>query len=137
MTQKPPALYFGLCVKNISGVPVHGIKAELQKIEPEPNSSYAPCPLRLRHNILPGNQPIREFSLNPGDRQFPQLMLQAESLDFFWILTAIDTIPDWTIPIHPYRFHVRVSSSTPGPEACGTYELYRDGKLWNMKEIRS
>jgi hypothetical protein len=136
-TQKPPALYFGFGVKNISGVTIHGNKVELQKVEPEPSSSYAPCPLRLRHNILPQNEPVLEFSLNAGETRFVQLMLLAENLDFFWILTAIDTIPDWKIPIRPYRFHIRVSSSTPGPEAFGIYELYRDGTLWNMKEIPS
>jgi hypothetical protein len=93
-TQKPPALYFGFGVKNISGVRIDGIKVELQKVEPEPNSSYVPCPLRLRHNILPQNDPIREFSLNCKETQFVQLMIQSESLDVFWMLTAIARLVD-------------------------------------------
>jgi len=64
-------------------------------------------------------------------------MRQGENIDYFWMLTAIDTIPDWTIPIQQYRFHIRVSSSVPGPEAFGIYELYKEGNLWNMKEIFS
>jgi len=128
-------LYFGFGVKNISGVRIDGIKVELQKVDPEPNSSYAPCPLRLRHNILPQNDPIREFSLNPKETQVVQLMIQSESMNVFWVLTAIDTIPDWLIPIRQYRFYVRVYFPVPGSEICGVYELYKDGPLWNMREI--
>ena len=136
-TRQPPSLYFGLCIKNDSNLPVTGVRVELQDINPAPPSSYVPCPLRLRHNILPANKAVHEFSLNGGDKKFVQLMLQAEDMDSFWILTAVESMQDWVVPIEEYTFSVRVSSATPGADAEGRYQIYRDGRLWNMKELPS
>lgn len=132
MNQKPaPALYFRLCVKNISGVTVNGIKVELSELIPR-ELPCVPCPIRLMNNILPRDAPEREFSLNPGDKRFIDLMLQSRSMDTFWILHTVQGISE-VVPIKPYKMVIRISAINV-PEIVRHYELLEDGEMWRLQE---
>jgi hypothetical protein len=133
MGQKPaPALYFRLRVKNISGATINGIKVELSELIPR-ELICVPCPIRLMNNILPRDVPEREFSLNPGDKCFIDLMLQSRSMDTFWILHTVQGISE-AVPKKPYRMVIRISAINV-PEIVRRYELIEDGEMWRLQEV--
>jgi hypothetical protein len=132
MGQKVPVLYFRLRVKNISGATVNGIKVELSELIPRA-LPCVPCPIRLMNNILPRDEPVRKFSLNPGDKNFIDLMLQSRGMDTFWILHTVQGISE-AVPKEAYRMTIRISAINV-PEILRTYELAEDGELWNLREI--
>jgi len=134
-TQNPPALYFRLLVRNVSGSTVNGVKVELSELAPR-KLECVPCPIRLMNNILPGNTAVHSFSLNPGDKNFIDLMLQSRSLDCFWILHAVEGYDEVSVPRLPYTMTIRVSA-TDLPEIVRRYQLFEDGELWNMKELQN
>jgi hypothetical protein len=132
MSQSVPVLYFRLRVKNISGVTVNGIKVELSELTPRA-LACVPCPIRLMNNILPLNEPVHSFSLNPGDKNFIDLMLQSKGMEVFWILHAVKDYKV-EVPKQAYRMAIRISAIDV-PEILRTYELVEDGELWNLREI--
>lgn len=132
-SQSVPVLYFRLRVKNISGVTVNGIKVELSELAPRGALACVPCPIRLMNNILPANEPVHHFSLNPGDKNFIDLMLQSRALDCFWILHAVKNYKV-EVPKQAYRMTIRISAIDV-PEILRKYELVKDGELWNLREI--
>ncbi len=130
--QKPaPALYFRLRVQNISGSTVDGVKVELSELTPR-ELDCVPCPIRLMNNLLPRDETEREFSLNPGDKRFIDLMLQSRSMDSFWILHTVQGISE-VVPIRPYKMVIRVSAINV-PEIVRRFELVEDGEMWRLQE---
>jgi len=132
-----PSIHFRICIENISKTTeVDGIRVVLERLTPH-RLPCVPCSLRLMNNILmpPAPDPrIERFSLNPGDRQFIDLMEQKPGTPAFNIWHTV--VPQITtqVPAQAYTMRILVTASN-APSVSRDFELVENGLVWNLRAI--
>jgi hypothetical protein len=85
------------------------------------------------NNILPQQEPIDSFSLNPGEPQFIDVLVQTPNGSEFWILHTVIPI-SVVVKAQPYTFTISATAENAAP-ASQRFELVKDGVLWNMRAL--
>jgi hypothetical protein len=132
---EPRSVHFRICIANISKTTsVKDIRVILKRLTPH-ELPCVPCSLRLMNDILPSaDPPIERFSLNPGDRQFIDLMEQKPGSPAFNIWHTV--VPQITVqvPAQAYTLTIVVTASN-APTVSQDFELVKNGVLWNLRAI--
>jgi hypothetical protein len=129
----PLNIQFRICVVNRSETnKATNVRIRMEELSP-PELPCVPCCLRLMNNILPQQEPIESFSLNPGDHQFVDLLVQTPNGKEFWILHTVIPI-SVVVKAQPYTFKISATAEN-APSKSRRFELVKDGTLWNMEAI--
>jgi hypothetical protein len=125
-------VHFRVCILNVSKTSVSNIRVTLDALNPR-ELPCVPCRLRLMNNVLPAQTPIDTFSLNPGERQFIDVMAQAPNGSKFWIWHTVDPI-SVVVPAQRYALTI-LATSQNAPAVSRSFELVKDGLFWSMKAV--
>jgi hypothetical protein len=131
-----PSIHFRICIENIStNAVVNDIRVVLERLTPH-ELPCVPCSLRLMNNILmpPVLDPrIERFSLNPGDRQFIDLMEQKAGSPMFNIWHTV--VPQITTQVRAQAYTMRILvTASNAPAVSKDFELLNNGAMWNLRE---
>jgi hypothetical protein len=129
-------IYFRICIVNISKrTVVTDIKVKLEKLTPH-ELACVPCCLRLMNDIIPvpGKTPKESFSLNPGDKQFVDLMMQKPNFPKFFIWHTVVPQIGVDVPAQAYTMTISVTAANADP-VSQSFELVEDGPVWNLRAV--
>lgn len=132
-----PTIHYRICIVNMSTTQeVRNIVVMLDNLIPYV-LNCVPCRLRLMNNILiepNSDERIESFTLNPGAKQFIDLMEQRSGAPAFNFWHTVVPQINTQVPARDYRFTIRVTSSN-APPVSKSFELFANGALFGMREI--
>jgi hypothetical protein len=112
------------------------VQVFLEALDP-PDLKCAPCILRQKNDIRRDSDhtPYKDsFELKPQHGQFLDLLVQDPGMAEFWILHTVRNY-SVQVPRKAYKFTLVATTDDPKIKTHKSFELFKNGPYWQMREI--